>query len=339
MNDSIVIPDVVADLKRVQEFDCMRLVRRDKLGDLNFEDAVEPAKRLISIFAKLPETAIPEFPAKQMAAVQKDCKAVYALFEQIMNFNLSMSDAVGLRTQYIEAIKEAYQPTFDRLFPLISYSVARTVDFSSIESGALAALQSIRDEKQKLISELTSTSEQAKVVLEQTRAAAAEQGVTQMARYFADEAVGYKKSSNNWLIASICMSVLVAGYSISTFFLNFLFDATTYVAIAQLAVSKVLVFGVLIFGLIQCVKVYLAHNHNFVTNKHRQNALLTFKTLAEAGNTTEARDVVLQFAASAIYTPSESGFLKGEDRSNALPNLINLAPRGALTSPSTLDAL
>lgn len=330
MADAIIVEDVVADVRRIQQFEPESLVRRDALGDLAFGDAVEPARRLISIFVKLPSSAISEFPPKQLAVIQTEAKSAFALFEQIIHFSVSGSDPIQTRNQFIDALNQAYQPAFDKLYPYISYSVARTVDFASLETRARAALQTINDEKDKLLEDLNTTSEHAQKLLDDVRDAAAEQGVTQMARYFGDEAAGHRDSSTYWLIASIVMALVVLSYSVLTFFIPSWFAVTTQIAAIQLTVSKVLVFGVLVFGLAQCIKVYSAHRHNFVTNKHRQNALLTFTTLAEAGHTSEARDVVLQFAASAIYVPADSGYLKNEDRSLSTPSLISLSPKSLL---------
>lgn len=327
MTDAIVVDDVVADVARLQQFKPESLVRREKLGDLAFDDAVEPARRLVSIFSKLALSAIPEFPAKQLATIQSEAKSAYALFDQINNFSLSVSDPAQTRSQFIESLRNAYQPAFDKLYPIISYSVARAVDFASLESQARAALQTINDEKQKLLEDLSATAQQANELLNEVRNSAAEEGVTKMARYFGEEADSHKKASNLWLIASVAMSIVVFLYSALTFFLPSWFSVETKMAAIQLAVSKVLVFGVLVFGLAQCIKIYMAHRHNFVTNRHRQNALRTFTTLAEAGHTAEARDVVLQFSASAIYMPANSGYLKNEERPASLPNLVSLAPK------------
>jgi hypothetical protein len=145
MSEGIIIEDVIEDVLRIQNFDAKELVRREKLGDLAFDDAIDPAKRLISVFNKLPTEAIREFPITQLQTISEVAKSTFALFDQILNFSLSVSDPQTTRTQHIDALRSAYQPTFDRLFPLISYSVARTVDFASLESRGRAAVQAIND--------------------------------------------------------------------------------------------------------------------------------------------------------------------------------------------------
>lgn len=49
-------------LLAVQEFDAGKLVQEVRLGEMAFETVVEPAQQLISLFKKLPEPALEEFP-------------------------------------------------------------------------------------------------------------------------------------------------------------------------------------------------------------------------------------------------------------------------------------
>lgn len=334
MADSNVLKGLIEDLTRVQEFDANSLVQKDRLGEMAFFDAVVPANRLINLFRKIPVSSLEEFPEGQQEVIQSQAKAAYSLFSQILNYKMTVSDPEGTKVQFIAQLSGAFQPAFSILFPLISYAVARTVDFASLEARGRAAVQSIDDEKVRILAQIQDTSEQAKQVLTEVREAAAEQGVTQTAKFFATEADSHEKQAKNWLIASSVMAAVVLGYSVATLFLPFWFDPQTNVQSVQLIASKALIFVVLAYGLFQCVRNYSAHRHNFVTNKHRQNALLTYKTLAEAGNSPELRDAVLQHAAAAIYSPNDSGYLKSEERGYGGQSLLALAARNLSTTGS-----
>ena len=170
MSEGIVIEDVVADLKRIQDFDPMSLVRRDELGAmLSFNEAVEPARRVIQLFRKLPTGAMEEFPATQLKQIQNQCKSSYTYFDQILKFSPRVGDAETQRTTLIDQLEASYQPTFDHLFPFISFAVARTVDFGSLEERGRAAIQSINDDRDKVLRELKETSENAMAVLKEVR--------------------------------------------------------------------------------------------------------------------------------------------------------------------------
>jgi hypothetical protein len=81
---------------------------------------------------------------------------------------------------------------------------------------------------------------------------------------------------------------------------------------------------------------YLAHKHNSIVNKHRQNALLTFKAIVDAAGTEERRDVILTYAAACIFSPQETGYTKPSTGGQSeLPlNIIQAIPKmvGGATS-------
>lgn len=333
MAQKIVVEELKQDIYRVQNFNPDQLIQRERLGEMSFDGAVEPARRLVELFSRIPPEAVDEFPGQQMQILQESAKATYALFDQILNFKIASGDPEANRQQLIDQLRSAHQPTFNQLFPLISYLMSRTVDFNSLEARGRAAIQAINDDKEKVLKSINETAEQAARILQDVREAAAEQGVTQMAKYFADEAAEHQDAAQKWLVASIVAAVVVALYSVLTLFLPKWLPMTDGFGNAQIITSKLLIFGVLVYGLFQCVRSYSAHRHNHVTNKHRQNALMTYKTLAEAGNAPELRDAVLQHAAAAIYAPNDSGYLKGEERGYGAQSLLALLPRNP-TSPS-----
>lgn len=324
-------------LKRLQDFEPAKLVQRDKLGsELAFDDAVDPARKLVLLFKKLPIASLVEFPEAQLAEVVTLSDSVYQVFDQIMQFSPRVSDAESQRDSLQQRLVSVYEKTFSQLYPLISYGVARTVDFSSLETQARAALQSIADQREDLIASLSATSERANEILEQVRDAAAEQGVTQMAKYFSEESAIHERLASRWLYGvagAVGVVVIYTGFSIWMPFIDSLAPRDSLQA-AQIIASKVLGFVVLGYVLVQCVRSYSAHMHNAVTNKHRQNALMTFTTLANAANTSEARDSVLNHAAAAIYSPNDSGYLKGEERGYQGGSLIGVSPRSLFSAPT-----
>lgn len=83
----------------------------------------------------------------------------------------------------------------------------------------------------------------------------------------------------------------------------------------QLISSKVLIFAVLGYLLLMAARNYATHKHNVVVNRHRQNALLTYRSLVEASDGSGTEDIVLAHAASCIFSPQETGFSHGKGES------------------------
>lgn len=97
----------------------------------------------------------------------------------------------------------------------------------------------------------------------------------------------------------------------------------------QLALSKTLIFGVIAYMLLLCARNFLAHTHNAIVNKHRQNALLTFTALADAAQDTANQDIVLTHAAACIFSPQETGYTKQASNvpSSAAQTVVRTLPR------------
>lgn len=80
-------------------------------------------------------------------------------------------------------------------------------------------------------------------------------------------------------------------------------------------------------------KNYTTHKHNAVVNRHRQNALLTYRALVTAAEDTGTQDIVLAHAASCIFSPQETGFAtsKGDSVSGS-KSVLELLTKGVSKS-------
>ena len=105
-------------------------------------------------------------------------------------------------------------------------------------------------------------------------------------------------------------------------------------ASVQEAVHEVMLRAVLIsftfYILHQCSKNYHAHQHLFVVNKHRQNALGTFEAFIDAAQDSSVKDAVLLQATKAIFEPTISGYISKEPLSSPIPgiDLFKSVPKG-----------
>jgi ElaB/YqjD/DUF883 family membrane-anchored ribosome-binding protein len=171
-------------------------------------------------------------------------------------------------------------------------------------------VQRIKDYGDSTRHELDELKSQIHSVVEDAQAAAAEQGVSQQAVYFRSAADQHAAESSFWLKCSIWSGVALVAYALASLFLHkiaVLAPQNTYDSI-QLGVSKAFVFGVLSFFLYVCVRNFLANRHNEIVNRHRQNALMTYRQLVDAQKGTGAGDAVLIHASACIYSPQPTGY-------------------------------
>ncbi|UTS81058.1 hypothetical protein [Phaeobacter piscinae] len=328
-----LLEEAKSSLERVQNFNAENLVQSGRLGESSFDEAVEPAQRVISLFKQLPSATLDYLPDSELNVVKSQANSLYQMFNEILAFDVNEGDVRNRQTQSMDKLKNVYQGYFTKLYPLISYSMARTVNFGQLEEQGRAAVQEISDQTARLMKEIAEQKEAADRILEEVRKTAAERGVSQEANYFKEEADTHKTEAEKWRGWTIRMAAAVGVYGFATLFfhkITWLTPTNTYETV-QFTVGKVLVFFVLAYVLALCAKNFLSNRHNEIVNRHRQNALMTYKSLVDAGGTPEARDVILNHAASSVYRLHDTGYTKAGDSSgSSSSSIVEMLPRTSL---------
>lgn len=320
-------------LERVQTFDPATLGRVDDLGrQMNFAEAVKPAEAIIAVYKRIPMSALPDFTDGQLNAITGQANADYNVFKQILDFNAASGDAVGTRTNILANIKVRRDQLFDQLWQYVAYGVARITDTSLLETQARATIQGIQDQAAKLTDQLTKAKSDADTALAAIRAVASEQGVSQQAIYFKDEAQSQETLADKWLTYTYRFAGALGAFAILSLFLHKIewIKPASNAEMFQLVTSKVLIFTVLGYMLILAARNYTTHKHNAVVNRHRQNALLTYRALVTAAEDTGTQDIVLAHAASCIFSPQDTGFAHGKTESGTgSKSVLELLTKGA----------
>lgn len=319
-------------LTRIQGFDPTSLERKTDLGSaFEMSGAVQPARKLVDLFKLLPKSSLDYFPDSALKQIGSTSASNFRLFSEVLEFNpSSAAEPAAKRKELIDKLESSYQPTFSKLLPLISFSVARTADFQSLAEEGRATVQGVEDRIAVLVEEIASQGEDVGRVLEEARTNLAEKGVSQEAYHFQKQADTDKSEAEVWRLSTLYWALALGGFAACSVFIHklaFLAPQNAYDA-AQLIVGKVLCFGVIAYMLALSAKNYLSHRHNEVVNRHRQNALMTYKSLVEAGGTQEARDIILQQAASAIYQLQDTGYVKSSEKMNS--TITELIPRASI---------
>lgn len=321
-----------ASLKRIQEFEVDSLPRSNDLGGmLNFSAVVEPAQRLVDLFCRLSPESLQDFPDPTLTQVRDQANNVFNLFSQILAFDPGAGDPRNQQQQLIQNVIKAYQPAFQTLHPFIAYSLHRSADFQRLDAEARATLQGVEDKAASFSELMQEHEEEARRVLEEIRNVAAEEGVTQQAAHFRAESELHETKSEEWRTRTVKLAWGLGAFAVLSLFIHklpFLSPTSTYDTV-QLAISKVLVFSVLTYMLVLSARNFMAHKHNAVINKHRQNALMTHRALLEAALESGARDAIMVHAAGCIFSPQPTGYTQGQGDSDvgSPRSVIELASR------------
>jgi hypothetical protein len=326
-------------LGRIQQFDTTTLSREDDLGkQMSFSEAVIPAEAIIAIYKRIPLTTLEDFTDTHLNAIKTQAQSDLNVFKQILEFNAQTADASNTRANILNTIKKRRDQLFDQLWQYIAYSVARITDTSLLEVQARATIQSIEDQSTTLTNQLKSAKNEADSALAAIRAVASEQGVSQQAIYFKEEAEKQETLATKWLNYTYWFAAAVALFAVLSLFLHKIewIKPQTNAEMFQLISSKILIFAVLGYLLLMASRNYTTYKHNAVVNKHRQNALLTYRALVEAADGTGAEDIVLANAASCIFSPQETGFAHGKsDASSGPKSVLELMTKSATKASET----
>jgi hypothetical protein len=320
------LDDARNTLKGIQDFDVPKLAREADLGaTFNFSEALVPATRLVDMYRRIPIKSLDDFPPGQLNQLQQFAQQTMTYFQQIMTFDLATASNPGAqRKSLIQQLIDYYNSTWPTLQPFIAYGAARTADLGRLEKEGRDAIASVQGQTATLLQQLKSDAEASKKLLDEVRAAAAEQGVSQQAVYFQQEAARHDEKATQWRIATISLAVAIGLYAVLTMFAHYIpaLQPKDAYESAQIITGKVFIFAVLAYMLLLSARNFLAHTHNSIVNRHRQNALLTFTAMTEAGGTPAARDVVLGQAAACIYAPQETGYTKTAHTESSLPQAL-----------------
>jgi len=339
MSDSVekqLIDNCKSSLERIQNYDCNQLIREKELGSaLAFEEVIEYANKLIGLYKQISLNVLEDLPSNKLEQLMSRSNSDYTYFEEILKFSPQQANPHQVRQGLINKIKNAYQPTFDILHPIISYSTSKSADFKRLESEARSMIQSVKDHANVLNKDLIKIKDEANQILDDIRKVAAEQGVSQQAIFFKQVSEDHERSATNWQKSTIWLSVILGLYAIASIFIHkipILKPETPQDAI-QLAVSKVLIFAVMTYMLYLSAKNFIANKHNAIINKHRQTALMTYKALVDAAQNTDNKEIILTHASACIFSPQNTGF--GKDMGSSSPTAKSVVE--LLTKPFSVS--
>lgn len=303
------------------------LVRTQDLGrHLDFSDGVEYFKRTLNLFSKLKGVKLDDFPDDRIQQLLNLASEAIGTFENIQNFEPTQTDAVTIRNNLIQQVKNQYTNHFNQITQVLAYAYAEGTDFESLVGDAKVAVSKAEGEVKKA----EDASKQVEGILAAAKKASPVIGVEKYADIFKNEAAAHKKKADSWLKATAVLAgltLILAVISIP-YYIKVIKDMNTAQSI-QIGLAKLAILAVLYFGIVWSGKIYKAQQHNCVVNQHRSNALATFETFVNATDDKETKSAVLIQTTKAIFSPQHTGFAAHEKELSASPQILEII-RGAV---------
>lgn len=304
-------------LNELLEIKAEDLVRSKELGTaFNFEQGEPAFERILKLFRDLSECNFDNIPATDLNNLNQSVKQALSVFQQIKSFNVeAQPNPKQARDELVKRVKDNYDRQWTLLHPIIAYSVRKGTDFERLEREGRETLATQR----KIVEDLETRSREAidkmQSALQKVQQVAAEVGVAQHSVHFNNQSAFHRKSSRVWLVATISIAVITILFA--WFSLHNMVSGDSVYQIVRFTISRVLIISLLSYTLIWAGKNFMAHKHNEVVNKHRQNALSTFETFVKATEDLETKNAVLLEATHCIFTLQTTGYLSKESESSS----------------------
>ena len=302
-----LLQDLQGPIQEIQKFPWTELSLRGS------SDEASKIGCLVNAYQRLTSKAFEEVSIKQLGEFLELTKQVQATIPRILQ-------AVSQGYRVDQATRQGVMAACDAVLPIVQEYANRAAATKSMRKEAEALLAEMRGQQEKL----ATATQEAETSVAETKASfqqnvdnlhrtVTQLGVSLHAAFFKREADKHEKAAADWKKGVWATAAVLALYAVASMFfpaIPWLEDVDT----VQLAVSKTLVFIVLGYALFFCARNYAAERHNAVVNRHRQNALTTYRALVRANKNLEGADIVLTQAARFIFAPQDSGYArKGGD--------------------------
>lgn len=326
-----------AVLSELHQLRVENLVREETLGrDLSFATGVPYFERLLKLYRDVHDSSLDGLSHTALSQLRTHADQALTLFKQVVDFEVKKHpNPVQVRDSLITQVRDSYDGHFQVIEPHIAYAIRKGTDFEALERDARDTVAEIKRAAGELKSQSDETLREMQSVLKSVREAAAQVGVAQHATHFKDQADEHRKDARRWLWTSTGLAVLGI-LSLFALFVWPFHPETTFTNAAQAVyavASRVLVFSVVYFAILWAAKNFMAQRHNYIVNKHRQNALSTFETFVKAaGDDQDVKNAVLLHAAQSIYGSQASGYIAKESVPTPPSNIVEIVK--AATSPS-----
>lgn len=307
------------------------LIQEDRLGsELCFRAGVPQFQKTLFLFSSLNDADLSQVPFSIMTNIDNAIKDATSIFSSIIEFSPDISNPKHVRDTLIDNVTQKYEEWFKTISPIIAFCIREGTDFQALQAKANDTLHQI--EALQINAEETSASllKSTEETLEKVRHAAAEVGVSQHATHFKEEASDYTETSKKWLWAtaiSACITLLWGLFAFQIMMPQIDSSPLTNGQFFQALISRGSVLLLLFMALIWCSKNYASAKHNYVINKHRQNALSTFETFVKAAGDSDiqTKNAVLLQATQCIFSPQTTGYSNKSYDSDPPTKIIEIA--------------
>ncbi len=323
------------------------LVQTSKLGaELGFEDARPTFERTLGVLRKVLSADLTLASEAKIDALKDRVTEVFNQFHKIRSFSPQRASQPARER---DALVDGLNPIFDRLFEAVAgvLPLGQRESVEEYEAEAKVSVEKLKaffeDQQEQSKSYRNSVEKEIRDTLDKAKQAAQQAGIVQHETFFRLEANEHKRMARAWLIATVLLALATGtvgwlNYNRTLGILQAAVSAappsgapTNTALTIQLAIAKLIMFSILFSAVLWAGRIYRAHRHNYVVDKHRQNALSTFEAFAKVAEDAPTKNAVLLQATQCIFGPQSTGYLSQEKESEGPTQILEIF-RGATSA-------
>lgn len=308
----------------------------DLSPDINFKDAVPHFEEMLELCKQLSQRDLSCLTHQQLNAISGACDKLNGLITQVNDFTLNQNTPGDVCQSIITSVSSAYDDVMNPLLLPLAFTATQATDYAKIEREAKGYHTTMKAEAEGLSKFIANARAEAERALAAVKEQAAEAGVSTNAQIFVLEAQRHENSARAWVKATIATASVTLIAAVAALVTAFVYHPAGLTAAIQYIVAKLLVLSTLSFGVIWCARHYRSHKHNETLNKHRANALMTFRAFVEGTSDERVKDAILLQAAQAAFSGRPTGFDAPEKEPSTINPVVEILGK---RSPQAADGL
>lgn len=304
------------------------LARTEELSrDINFSDAVPSFEEMLDIAKQLNQRSIDRLAHNQIIQIITACTNLKNLINRVKEFTLNQNTPADVCKSIIQEVKNAYDAIMEPLTVPLAFTATQATDYAKIEREAKGYLTTMKKEAEAFKKMLESYKVDAEKALQAVKDQAAEAGVATNAQIFLTDSENHAKTAKKWLTATIWASIITLVVAVIFVLISFIYKPESTAVAIQYVVSKLILLSTLSFGIFWSARNYKSSKHNETLNKHRANALMTFRAFVEGSSDQQIKEAILLQAAQAAFVNRPTGFEVQEKESQIVNPVVEILGR------------
>jgi len=291
----------------------------EALRMLNIDEDSSPLSKDVDVFLDWSFALLRRTPVnwrEYLAAVPNDLQSLFDETEKLLqNIKAVATAPPGARGAKLSKLSSRIQNRMNRnvsstaeLMMILMIGSDRQENPSSQQERAEKSLARL----DRLIAKSRTRAGELEEMADASKEVTAKIAASGKARVFHTEGQTYAKAARLWLAATVGLG-LVLMFLAFGFALGWIIELEAGADAGQIAThlfGKVLILVTVGAGLTFSARQYSANRHNAVQNYHRSSALRTYRALLSATRDEAVHEAILQQAAQAIFSPSDTGYSK-----------------------------